>query len=456
MLRWSMISLAFHLSLDVRWTPWHCQSGSVKNLPQQGPDSQAMVQYMSKRKLKTWNIMKPNLGSRNALSLICSICLKVISFLKPRLQLSKFSGAWYFLWCWSWWPQCSAHETAMSMRLCPRAGQLRWRSFKDSFIFIAAAALREDSCLHDASHASDSVEMLEAWPIQKWEAHIGTSRSVVTGLLTFNKTMGEIGDSNSFTIPWSRWARYWPRRLRLQGEGQHSAPQFFGGIRMPCWNQGHENLMEFGISMNITHLMGMVFNHMLQNIHLEWLAMQDHRLCKLFPNPRARPDLNWNCTAMVKGARLLHGNKSTLEKLMNLSAEQGEIPQWSASTRPSWFAIHFSEISTEFGVMIFKDEAALIQRCHKSRGQISNFMPFHHGNFDGSYAEFGCPFDSELWHEGGWWTYDTSQRDQEMWNRWTQQSPQDPWGSNTSAMRTLLSWPEQTTNLCLKKEIWYE
>ena len=448
-----MISLAFHLSLDVRWTPWHCQSGSVKNLPQQGPDSQAMVQYMSKRNSKhetSWNLIcAPAMLCFLCWYLyvyICSICLKVISCLKPRLQLSKFSGAWYFLWCWSWWPQCSAHETAMSMRLCPRAGQLRWRSFKDSFIFIAAAALREDCCFHDASHASDSVEMLEAWPIEATEKRTlePPGQWSPDYWPSANRRVQQLHDSME---PLSSVLA---QKAQTAGRGTtQCASVFFWGIRMPCWNQGHENLMEFGISMNITHLMCMVFNHMLQNIHLEWLATQDHRLCKLFPNPRARPDLNWNCTAMVKGARLLHGNKSTLEKLMNLSAEQGETPQWSASTRPSWFAIHFSEISTEFGVMIFKDEAALIQRCHKSRGQISNFMPFHHGNFDGSYAEFGCPFDSELWHEGGWWTYDTSQRDQEMWNRWTQQSPQDPWGSNTSAMRTLLSWPEQTTSLCL-------
>lgn len=53
--------------------------------------------------------------------------------------------------------------------------------------------------------------------------HIGTSRSVVTGLLTFRTKNPAIHPCES-RLAWSHWAWYWPRRLRLQGEGQHSAP----------------------------------------------------------------------------------------------------------------------------------------------------------------------------------------------------------------------------------------
>lgn len=161
---------------------------------------------------------------------ICSICLKVISFLKPRLRFSKFSGAWYFLWCVvmvgnlsvQHWKSCNFN--AMK---CPRAAPLRWRSFKDSFIFTAAASKKIDDS-HDAVALVIHVEKLTllVFPNIQTSAkkpHIGTSRSVVTGLLTFRTKNPAIHPCES-RLSWSHWAWYWPRRLRLQGEGQHSAP----------------------------------------------------------------------------------------------------------------------------------------------------------------------------------------------------------------------------------------
>ena len=161
---------------------------------------------------------------------ICSICLKVISFLKPRLRLSKFSGAWYFLSCLVMGePQCSALESLQfQCELCPRAAPLRWRSFKDSFIFTAAASKKNR--WFSWCHARQWF-MLRCWlclffpniQTSAKKPHIGTSRSVSTGLLTFRTKHPAIHPCES-RLAWSHWARYWPRRLRLQGEGQHSAP----------------------------------------------------------------------------------------------------------------------------------------------------------------------------------------------------------------------------------------
>lgn len=93
-------------------------------------------------------------------------------------------------------------------------------------------------------------------------------------------------------------------RLRLQGERQHSSPQFFQCVGRigPAWSSWRTQF------------------------------------------PRYWPNLNWNCTAMVQLARLLHGNKSTLmTKCTHMKHHQtGSMVQsttWFFETIPSEISI---------------------------------------------------------------------------------------------------------------------
>lgn len=163
---------------------------------------------------------------------ICSICLKVISFLKPRLRLSKFSGAWYFLSCLVMVGNLSVqHLSRCNFNAIKFQGPHRFdedrskiRSYSQ---LLPRKKIDEDIMMPCAPVIHVEIRWLcQFFPSIQTSAkkpHIGTSRSVVTGLLTFRTKNPAIHPCES-RLAWSHWAWYWPRRLRLQGEGQHSAP----------------------------------------------------------------------------------------------------------------------------------------------------------------------------------------------------------------------------------------
>lgn len=175
--------------------------------------------------------------------------------------------------------------------------------------------------------------------------------------------------------------------------------------------------------------------------------------CKLHPNPRARPDLNWNCTAMVKGARLLHGNKSTLEKahesFCRVKLHSDLQPRFQADlifTSPR-FLPNLELWSSRTKLPWFRDAI-------ESRGQIKSAqMPVHPCNLDefillslGALLIANCGMkaaDGPITH--------TSVNVTKRCGTGEDAAKPTSWGSNTSAMRTLLSWPEQTTQVILEK-----